>query len=83
MAGDSAYLPQKNLIDASIQAGVRRFAPSEWATYVHKASIDLSNKRSAGLENTPWYGFKENTRKYLAELNKNKKVSETPPRRLH
>lgn len=30
-AGDSAYLPQKVLIDASIQAGVKRFAPSEWA----------------------------------------------------
>lgn len=30
--GDSAYLPQKILIDASIQAGVKRFAPSEWAT---------------------------------------------------
>jgi hypothetical protein len=25
---------QKNLIDASIAAGVRRFAPSEWAMYV-------------------------------------------------
>lgn len=25
---------QKNLIDASIKAGVKRFAPSEWATYV-------------------------------------------------
>lgn len=26
---------QKNLIDASISAGVKRFAPSEWATYVY------------------------------------------------
>lgn len=25
---------QKNLIDASIRAGVKRFAPSEWVTYV-------------------------------------------------
>jgi hypothetical protein len=26
---------QKNLIDASVAAGVKRFAPSEWATYVN------------------------------------------------
>jgi hypothetical protein len=26
---------QKSSIDASIKAGVRRFAPSEWATYVN------------------------------------------------
>jgi uncharacterized protein YbjT (DUF2867 family) len=25
---------QRTLIDASIEAGVKRFAPSEWATYV-------------------------------------------------
>lgn len=29
---DSGNVAQKNLIDASIQAGVKRFAPSEWAT---------------------------------------------------
>lgn len=29
---DSDNVAQKNLIDASIQAGVKRFAPSEWAT---------------------------------------------------
>lgn len=26
---------QKNLIDAAVSAGVKRFAPSEWAGYVH------------------------------------------------
>ncbi|KXH33109.1 NmrA-like family protein [Colletotrichum simmondsii] len=50
---------QKNLIDASIKAGVRRFAPSEWA--------------SSKLEQMFWYGFKEETRKYLATINKDKK----------
>lgn len=31
---DPASIAQKNLIDAAIQAGVKRFAPSEWAWYV-------------------------------------------------
>ena len=29
---DSGNIAQKTLIDACIDAGVRRFAPSEWAT---------------------------------------------------
>ncbi len=29
---DPGSVSQKNLIDAAIQAGVKRFAPSEWAT---------------------------------------------------
>lgn len=29
---DPDNIAQRNLIDASVQAGVRRFAPSEWAT---------------------------------------------------
>jgi hypothetical protein len=29
---DPGNVSQKNLIDASIQAGVKRFAPSEWAS---------------------------------------------------
>ncbi|KAM6520437.1 hypothetical protein FSOLCH5_005229 [Fusarium solani] len=53
---------QKKLIDASVKAGVKRFAPSEWAT--------------SGLKHAFWYAFKEETRKYLAELNKDKKVLE-------
>lgn len=31
---DPASIAQKNLIDAAIQAGVKRFAPSEWAWYI-------------------------------------------------
>jgi uncharacterized protein YbjT (DUF2867 family) len=29
---DPGSIAQKNLIDAAVQAGVKRFAPSEWAT---------------------------------------------------
>lgn len=32
---DPASTAQKNLIDAAIKAGVKRFAPSEWATCVY------------------------------------------------
>ncbi|KAJ5100296.1 hypothetical protein N7456_006348 [Penicillium angulare] len=53
---------QKKLIDASVKAGVKRFAPSEWA--------------SNGLAHMSWYGFKETTRQYLKDLNKDKKVLE-------
>ncbi|KAJ5805011.1 hypothetical protein N7474_010898 [Penicillium riverlandense] len=52
---------QKRLIDAAVQAGVKRFAPSEWAT--------------AGLEHLSWYAYKAETRRYLEELNKDKKVA--------
>ncbi|KAJ5263628.1 hypothetical protein N7478_011233 [Penicillium angulare] len=53
---------QKKLIDASVKAGVKRFAPSEWV--------------SSGLAHMSWYGFKETTRQYLKDLNKDKKVLE-------
>ncbi|KAI8238394.1 hypothetical protein K4K54_000007 [Colletotrichum sp. SAR 10_86] len=53
---------QKNLIDACIQAGVKRFAPSEWAT--------------SKFDHLFWYSFKQVTRDYLAEVNKEKKVLE-------
>ncbi|KAK4199963.1 NAD(P)-binding protein [Triangularia verruculosa] len=53
---------QKNLIDAAVRAGVRRFAPSEWAT--------------SSFEHLPWYTGKAEIREYLAELNKGKKVLE-------
>ena len=29
-----AFIAQRNLIDASVKAGVKRFAPSEWVSYV-------------------------------------------------
>ncbi|KAJ5715955.1 uncharacterized protein N7483_013136 [Penicillium malachiteum] len=53
---------QFNLIDASVKAGVKRFAPSEWA--------------SSGFTHMGWYAFKEATRQCLKDLNKDKKVLE-------
>ncbi|KAK4501345.1 hypothetical protein PRZ48_007153 [Zasmidium cellare] len=53
---------QKNLIDAAIQAGVKRFAPSEWAT--------------SNFDHMPWYQGKAVIREYLQEINKERKVLE-------
>ncbi|KAM0148892.1 hypothetical protein ACHAPG_009754 [Botrytis cinerea] len=53
---------QINLIDACIEAGVRRFAPSEWATRSH-----------CGM---PAYEGKDQVYDYLREINKEKKVLE-------
>ncbi|EFQ33916.1 NmrA-like family protein [Colletotrichum graminicola] len=53
---------QKPLIDASIKAGVKRFAPSEWAT--------------SKFNHMFWYNFKDKIRKYLMKVNKEKKVIE-------
>ncbi|KAJ5294700.1 NAD(P)-binding protein [Penicillium antarcticum] len=51
---------QKRLIDAAVQAGVKRFAPSEWAT--------------SGLEHLSWYSYKGEIRRYLEELNRDMTV---------
>lgn len=51
---------QTNLIDACIEAGVRRFAPSEWATRSH-----------CGI---PEYEGKDRIYDYLREINKEKRV---------
>ncbi|CEN61260.1 hypothetical protein ASPCAL07922 [Aspergillus calidoustus] len=53
---------QKRLITAAVQAGVKRFAPSEWAT--------------STTQHLPWYAYKAEIRRYLTELNKDKKVLE-------
>ncbi|KAG9662080.1 hypothetical protein KCU63_g14965, partial [Aureobasidium melanogenum] len=44
---------QKNLIKAAIEAGVKRFAPSEWAT--------------SGI--VSWYSYKAEIRRYLQKIN--------------
>ncbi|RBR24374.1 uncharacterized protein FIESC28_02864 [Fusarium coffeatum] len=47
-AGDTTAWPaQRNLIDAAVKAGVKRFAPSEWS--------------SSKLDHLPWYDFKRET----------------------
>lgn len=53
---------QKNLVDAAIRAGVKRFAPSEWVGW--------------NLDPAPWYQYKKPMREYLAEVNKDAKVLE-------
>ncbi|KAF2804552.1 NAD(P)-binding protein [Mytilinidion resinicola] len=62
ISGDAASTIQRNLIDAAILAGVKRFAPSEWST--------------SGLKHLSWYAYKAEARQYLKELNKDKKVLE-------
>ncbi|KAK7453155.1 hypothetical protein CaCOL14_004998 [Colletotrichum acutatum] len=57
----------KRLIDASIKAGVKRFAPSEWAT---------NNNLSDVIEYASWYANKLEVKKYLEDINKSKKVIE-------
>ncbi|KAI1483509.1 NAD(P)-binding protein [Daldinia eschscholtzii] len=58
---------QKRLIDASIEAGVRRYAPSEWATGV---------KLESSLDAMSWYAGKVEIAYYLEKLNKEKKIIE-------
>ncbi|TID02018.1 Isoflavone reductase-like protein P3 [Colletotrichum higginsianum] len=57
----------KRLIDASIEAGVQRFAPSEWATGALLEKV---------VEYVPWYANKLEVKRYLEEVNKDKKVIE-------
>ncbi|KAI0133553.1 hypothetical protein BJ170DRAFT_689956 [Xylariales sp. AK1849] len=58
---------QKRLINAAVKAGVRRYAPSEWATGIETASI---------VDVVPWYDGKIGIRDYLEKLNQDKKVLE-------
>ncbi|KAK7402525.1 hypothetical protein QQX98_011733 [Neonectria punicea] len=59
---DQGNVAQINLIDACIEVGVKKFAPSEWAFY----SVDTY----------PMYDGKRVVRQYLENLNKTKKVLE-------
>ncbi|KAF5980755.1 hypothetical protein FCOIX_4659 [Fusarium coicis] len=52
---NEAFELHKKLIDAAIEAGVRRFAPSEWA--------------SASNSGIAHYQYKDEVRKYLEEVN--------------
>ncbi|KAJ3545238.1 hypothetical protein NM208_g2610 [Fusarium decemcellulare] len=53
---------QKNLIDACVQAGVKRFAPSEWAFF--------------DVEHYPIYRGKLEIREYLKNINSKEKLLE-------
>ncbi|TVY36512.1 Quinone oxidoreductase [Lachnellula occidentalis] len=60
--GDPNSMAQRNVIGASIAAGVKRFAPNEWS--------------SSKFDELPWYAEKAKVRAYLEEINKEKKVLE-------
>ncbi|PTB38410.1 hypothetical protein M441DRAFT_147169 [Trichoderma asperellum CBS 433.97] len=59
---ESGQDSQKQLIDAAVAAGVKRFAPSEYG--------------SSGTAHMSWYAGKEVAREYLRKLNANGKVLE-------
>ena len=58
---DEGGVASKLLIDAAVEAGVKRFAPNEWST---NATTHLH-----------WYATKHVIRDYLKEINKDKKAS--------
>ncbi|KAI0528268.1 NAD(P)-binding protein [Xylaria bambusicola] len=62
LLSDPNQTAQKNLIDAAISAGVKRFAPSEYG--------------SRGLDNMAWWEGKQKVREYLEEVNRNQTAIE-------
>ncbi|KAI0140645.1 hypothetical protein BJ166DRAFT_597872 [Pestalotiopsis sp. NC0098] len=57
---------QKRLIDAAVEAGVKRYAPSEWSTGMNLApSVDV----------IPWYAGKIEIREYLKRINQESKIA--------
>lgn len=76
---DPNQTSQKNLIDAAIAAGVKRFAPSEYGRY-NPILIPLVRHltgKSKGTVDMPWWQGKEAIREYLREVNRNVKVGRT------
>ncbi|KAI1812560.1 NAD(P)-binding protein [Poronia punctata] len=59
---DQGQKTQKNLIDAAISAGVKRFAPSEYG--------------SRKTDDMAWWKGKEEVREYLRKVNENQQVLE-------
>ncbi|KAF7537117.1 hypothetical protein G7054_g3993 [Neopestalotiopsis clavispora] len=55
---------QKRLIDAAVEAGVKRYAPSEWS-----AGMNLA----PSLDVIPWYAGKIEIREYLRQINEKNK----------
>jgi nucleoside-diphosphate-sugar epimerase len=64
---DAGGVDQKRLIDAAIEAGVQRYAASEWS---------IGSKLESVRDAVPWYSSKLNVRTYLHELNQTEKVLE-------
>lgn len=73
---------QKRLIDAAVEASVKRFAPSEWGTSVtleNSNNLILTSIRGVKLADSldimSWYSGKVEVAKYLENLNSEKKVA--------
>ncbi|EPS35796.1 hypothetical protein H072_10797 [Dactylellina haptotyla CBS 200.50] len=62
LLSDPNQIAQKNLIDAAIEAGVKRFAPSEYGS---KETVHM-----------PWWDGKGKVREYLQEVNQKETVIE-------
>ncbi|KAM0814460.1 putative NmrA-like domain-containing protein [Seiridium cardinale] len=61
---DNENETQKRIIDAAVEAGVKRYAPSEWSS---GASLDDS------VDVFPWYTNKVGIREYLRNINRERK----------
>ncbi|RDW65624.1 hypothetical protein BP5796_10316 [Coleophoma crateriformis] len=62
LLADPENTAQKNLIDAAVVAGVKRFAPSQWG--------------SASTIHMPWWAGKDKITEYLKKVNENGRVLE-------
>ena len=76
-AADPESREQKNLIDASVDAGVKRFAPSEWATYVGCGLVGAMIRLNADRQShsgVSGYKGKDAVHAYLQEINRDTTV---------
>jgi hypothetical protein len=87
VAQDKGNLSQRNLIDACVKAGVKRFAPSDWAGFVylgpcalvysrHTLTFNIARASTNGL---PWYAGKTAIEQYLKKINEAGKVCPPAP----
>ncbi|KND90003.1 hypothetical protein TOPH_05289 [Tolypocladium ophioglossoides CBS 100239] len=67
---DTDNKSQKHLIDAAVEAGVKRFAPSEWASQLRNC---LLTAHRSSFEHMSWFNGKAEIREYLKMLNKDNK----------
>ncbi|RYC64224.1 hypothetical protein CHU98_g1993 [Xylaria longipes] len=82
LLSDPDQTAQKNLIDAAIIAGVKRFAPSEYGRYyqttvshnVYQTVSDFAHSR--GVDDMAWWDGKQKVREYLREVNEKETVIE-------
>lgn len=89
---DPGNVAQKNLIDACVEAKVKRFAPSEWVGLVYHVLLqrvhrplgqnrrdgsDVMKSCRASSTGTPWYAGKAAIAAYLEEINAERKVGLT------